>query len=80
MGKMSVAHSPRVILVILFSSVTYPEKLDRFTKTTYTYCDQRDSRRYHQNIFEGKLDLTSCFYSVFDVGSEKNNFRRWQEE
>ncbi len=59
----------------IFVFITYVEKLDRFTKSTYMCCTRRDSKRHHQYSFGSWDDLTTYFYSVLDAESEKIIFR-----
>ncbi len=59
-----------------FPFIAYMEKLDRFTKWTYTYCTRHDSKRHHQWSFGSIVYLITCLYSVFDGESEKNYFQK----
>jgi hypothetical protein len=64
----------------IFAFITYVEKLDRFTKSTYTYWTWGDSEYHHQQSLESRMILTTSLYSVFDAESEKNISTSWKEE
>jgi hypothetical protein len=64
----------------IFDSITYTEKVDRFTKSTYAWCTRRDSKYHHQSSFASRADLRTFLYSVFDAESEKIIFRSWKKE
>jgi hypothetical protein len=54
----------------IFDSIDYVEKLDRFTKSTFTCDIQRNLKGHHQKSFGVRVDLITYFYLVFDAKSE----------
>jgi hypothetical protein len=57
----------------IIDPIGYVEKLDRFTKLTYTHHSRHNSKHHHQQSFGSRVDLTTCLSSVFDAEFEKKN-------
>ena len=51
--------------------MTYVEKVDRFTKSTYPWCTRRDSMRHRQYSFGFRADLKTFLDSVCHAEAEK---------
>ena len=55
--------------------IAYMEKLDRFTKSTYTKWTRRDSKQHRKQSLGSGVVLTTFLYSIFDGESGKIIFR-----